>query len=76
MKLTCSNHGREKWRFTIICVGCKRVYQAVREGEPFVPVCHGAVRSPERCVCGLRLPGKGGSARPICTPCFIERVAS
>jgi hypothetical protein len=76
MKLKCSLHGSAPWRFTIVCSKCERAYQAVLEGTPFEPVCSGAKRAPIVCECGSRLPGKEGTARAICTRCFLKRVAS
>jgi hypothetical protein len=74
-KLRCAAHGKRPWRLTIICKDCSRVYQAVMEGDDFEPLCVGAVPAPEVCACGSTLPGEQGSARPICTPCFVLRVS-
>jgi hypothetical protein len=73
--LKCATHGKSPWRFTIVCIKCERVYQ-VAVKQPFEPICPGAPSAPEVCECGSRLPGKTGSARAICTRCFIARVAS
>ena len=70
--LRCSTHGELPWELTICCSACGRVYQAVRDGTEFVPLCQGAVRAPEICECGRNLPKD--TARAICTPCFKDRV--
>lgn len=77
LDIRCATHGWLPWKLTIVCTACGAVYQAVTEDtEPFKPVCPGAVAAPEFCTCGLRLPGKDGSAKAICTACFIQRVAN
>ena len=76
MKLRCATHGKSEWKFTMVCSACGTVYQAVREGTEFEPICPGAVRAPEVCVCGSTLAGKKGSALAICTECFLKRVGS
>jgi hypothetical protein len=75
-KLKCATHGSSPWLFTIFCIGCGRVYQAVLEGTDFDPIVDGAVRAPEICACGSKLTGREGSARAICTSCFKDRVAA
>jgi hypothetical protein len=80
--LRCDRHGRIEWLLTVVCAGCKRVYQIVPDGQEFVPICEGAEKAPERCECGKRLapeigvPGGGVFwARAICTDCFKSLVA-
>lgn len=78
-QLYCDTHGPTPWELTIMCMKCERVYQAVRAGEEFKPICDGAKAAPEHCECGARLPigvAGGGTARAICTSCFKARVAS
>ena len=76
LHLQCGTHGKGEWLLTIVCKDWGRVYQAVKEGDDFEPICEGAVRSPEVCACGSRLPPPDGSARAICTRCFMDRVAA
>lgn len=72
--ITCSTHGLVEWKRTICCEKCLRVYQVVIRAGTFIPICQGAKQAPLFCECGSRLPGEGGSARAICTQCFIGRV--
>jgi hypothetical protein len=57
-----------------VCAHCKRVYQAVPQRRAFDPICEGAVRAPKVCACGKSLVGEHGTARVICTACFIDAV--
>ncbi len=73
-KLKCRTHGKAPWRFTIVCLNCQRVYQARLEGEPFEPLVEGVDSAPEVCLCGSTLGPPQGSARAICSKCYIERA--
>lgn len=70
--MKCGPHGTSKWLLTIMCTACKRVYQAVREGTDFVPICPEAKPAPQVCECGEQLAG--GTAVAICASCFKERA--
>ena len=72
----CARHEAVECRGTVCCVACMRVYQVAVAGEPFAPVCRGAVRAPEVCACGAWLLGDEGSARIVCTDCFVVRVSA
>jgi hypothetical protein len=82
----CGSHGEQPWRYTIICIGCDRVYQVMhvqrKDGrvEHFDPLCATAKDAPMVCECGGRLSGGAPqshhTARMICSSCFVKRCAS
>ena len=68
--MKCDDHGETEWKLTLICGDCHSVYQAVAQGDDFLPICPTAVKAPVICECGANLPKR--SARAICTSCFVE----
>ncbi len=71
LALTCSVHGPQLWRGTIVCQACNEVFQLFDYRAPRY--------APSRCDCGEQLlPASAPhptSAAPMCTICFVETLA-
>ncbi len=78
--MKCGPHGKSKWLLTVMCMACKRVYQAHLEGTEFKPIIPEAKPAPQVCECGAQLaalgppPADQGTAIAICTECFKDRA--
>lgn len=53
----------------MICVACSRVWKLLGSRTLDAP----PTECGKNCVCGVPLGGPEGSARPICSFCYVER---